>query len=297
LAETYLERHAKPFKKARSVKNDCWLLDKYIKPRLGHRKVSDVTHADIDQIHASLHETPILANRILALLSMAFGLAERWGLREPGSSPTRGVKRYKERRRERFLSAAELGRLGEALREVEQEDPKRVAPIAAFRVAIFTGARRGELENLKWSEVDLGGAALNLASGKAGPRRVVLNAPAVEVLSGLERRSEWVFPKPEGSGPINLTATWYRVRRRAGLEDVRLHDLRHSHASVGVSAGLGLPILAKILGHSSTAMTERYSHLADDPIREASELIAGRIAASLDGHKEAEVVPLVQRDG
>lgn len=299
LADRYLKEYAIPRKKPRSVEGDRWLLEKHIKPHFGEWKVEDVIHADVDNFHASMHGTPILANRALALLSKMFERAEFWKLRKRGTSPTRGIERYDEKkhRRKRYLSAAELTHLGESLREIEQERPGWASSIAALRVAVLTGCRRGELENLRWSEVDLDGGKLNLTDSKTGPKDVFLNAPALQVIAGMERRSEWVFPRPDGSGPLDLTPAWRRIRSRAGLDDVRVHDLRHSHASVGVSAGLGFPVLAKLLGHATTRTTELYGHLADDPIRAASALIGNRIAASLEGREEAEVVPLETRDG
>ncbi|MCH7709058.1 MAG: tyrosine-type recombinase/integrase [Myxococcales bacterium] len=296
LAVRYFRDYAEPRKKPRSVAGDRWFLDRHILPALGKRRVSDVMTGDVRRLHASLADRPILANRVRALLSTLFNLAEEWGVRPPNSSPVKGVKRNREPRRQRFLSPAEIGRLGDVLRAVHREHPRLRTAVAAIRFALLTGMRRGEVEGLTWSEVNLGAASVELTDSKTGKRRVYLNAPAVALLAGLERRGEFVFPNRTGDKRINLDPAWRKIRARADLEDVRFHDLRHSHASVGVGAGLAMPLLAKLMGHSSTAMTERYAHLADDPVKAASEAIGSRIAAALDADPLAPVFRVVARN-
>ena len=294
-SETYLERHARPKKKKSSAKEDERLFAKEIVPVLGKRRMASLTHADVDRFHASLHASPVTANRALALLSTTCQMAERWGVMPPNSNPCRGVKRYKERPRERYLSSVEVARLGDLLRELERYGSEPPDVIAAIRLLILTGARRGEIVNLRWDEVDLDRGLLQLTDSKTGPKRIILNAPACEILASVERTGECVFPKLVGIGGQKLWLHWKHIRASAELKDVTLHDLRHSFASVGAAAGMGLPIIGKLLGHTLPRTTARYAHLSDDPLREASELIGRRIAADLDGRPDAEVVELAQR--
>jgi integrase len=168
--------------------------------------------------------------------------------------------------------------------------------IAAVRLLILTGARRGEILGLEWEHVDLDAACLRLSDSKEGGAKVIpLGAHALDVLARLPRRSSWVLPTAAGDGPVSLSKPWNRIRKRAGLEDVRLHDLRHSFASVGVAGGDSLFIVGSILGHKRASTTERYAHLSDDPRRAATERIGARIAAAMDSKPDAEVVPLRRR--
>jgi integrase len=294
LAERYMRDHAEPKKKARSVHEDRRLLDKHILPVLGARKVGHVTSDDIDRLHASMSKTPILANRVLALLSMMLELAGRWGMRPKGLNPARGVACFKERRRERHLSLDEISRLGDTLREMEQTGGTSSSAVAGIRLLLLSGARRSEIRWLRWENVDLERRELHLEDSKTGPRTILLNAPALEVLAGLDRSAPWVLPATRGDGPVCLSAAWTRIRKRAGLEDVRLHDLRHSFASVGAGAGLSLWTIGKVLGHTQPSTTARYAHADRDPVHAASEQIASRIAAALDGGSPAEVVELAR---
>ncbi len=289
LAERYLRDHAP---KKKTAAEDRRLLEKHILPALGHRRVESLTHGDVDRLHASMRGTRIQANRVLALLSTMMRLAERWGMRRDGSNPCCHVKRYAEARRERFLSSAELARLGDVLRQVEAEQSEPASVVPALRLLILTGARRGEVLGLRWADVDFEGHLLRLRDSKSGAKVIRLNAPAPELLSRLERRGVWVFPTEDGSRPIWLSSAWARIRRCAQLDDLRIHDLRHAFASVGVNAGMGLPVIGALLGHRKPGTTARYAHLAEDPIREASETIGQRINAALEGRPPAQVVGL-----
>ena len=184
------------------------------------------------------------------------------------------------------------------LREVELEGFESWQTPAAIRLLALTGCRLSEILKLRWDDVHLEAGIAELRQTKTGPRAVYFGAAALGILSALPSRgaSEWVIPGRDGAGPwVNLSRPWGCIRRRAGLEDVRLHDLRHSHASVGVSLGLSLPLIGKLLGHSQPATTARYAHLAADPVREAARRVGGRIAAALEGRPTAPVVPLRDR--
>lgn len=252
--------------------------------------MAEIAFADVAELHHRMRATPGAANRVVALLSKMMSLAEHWGLRPAGSNPCRHVQHYRERRMERFLANEEIARLGDTLRELEQARLEPTSVIGAIRLLIFTGARRSELLNLRWTDVDFEKAMLWIRDSKTGPKTIPLSAPALQLLHELPRTVEWVFPTADGSGPVSLSKPWGRIRRRASLEDVRIHDLRHSFASVGAGAGLGLPIIGRLLGHRQPATTSRYAHLADDPVRQASEAIGRRLAAAMAGGGEGDLV-------
>ena len=293
LAARYLADHAEIRKKPRSVAEDQRMLEKFILPGLGKRKVAEITRSDVARLHNSLRRTPYQANRCLSVLRKAFDLAEDWGLRPEFSNPCRRVKRFPEPGRVRFLSEIELARLGEALREAEEAASVPPECISAFRLYILTGCRHDEIRLLKWAYVDLGRGVLNLPDSKTGPRTVHLNAPAVKVLKSIERRSEWVIPSPiDSSKPYgHLHRSWRVIRRSAGLEDLRIHDLRHSFASIGAAQGQSLLVIGSLLGHKQITTTQKYAHLADDPVRAANERIGSLIAATMNG-TEGEVIQL-----
>jgi integrase len=290
LAADYLSRHAVPKKRPSSLRNDRAMLEKVILPSLGNRKVEAVSRREVESLHLSLERTPYQANRVLALASKMFSLAVRWGWR--ADNPAQAIERFPERKRERFLSQDELGRLASVLEESERTGGESLEVVAAIRLLVFTGCRVGEILNLWWEHVDFERGLLRLPDSKTGERTVPLNAPALKVLSKLPRVGiPWMIRGRGGQGPlVNLTKAWYRIRARASLDDVRLHDLRHSFASVGASAGLGLPIIGKLLGHNEAATTQRYAHLSDDPLRQASEAIGSRIAAAMEGEPEPELI-------
>ena len=296
LAERYLEQHARVKKRPRSVKSDETLLQLHILPPLGRMKVSEVGRADVQRLHHNMRATPGAANRTAALLSKMFNLAEKWGLRPDVSNPCRHLEKYRERKLERFLSEAELARLGDVLNEAERFGSERPSVIAAIRLLIFTGCRLSEILTLRWEYVDFERQVLRLPESKTGQKVVPLNAPARELLTGMTRDpSGWVIPGAKiGAHLVNLEKPWRRIRAKAGLDDVRLHDLRHSFASFGAASGLSLPIIGALLGHTQAATTKRYAHLADDPLRQASEAVGQRIAAAMKG-ESGEVVPMERR--
>ncbi len=298
LAERYLAAHASTKKRPASVAADRTNLRLYVLPRFGRRKAADMTRADMAQLHHDLRDKPIAANRVLALCSKMFNLAERWGLRPDGSNPCRHVERYAERKRERFMSSEELARLGLALAETERTRTELDSAVAAIRLLLFTGARLSEILTLRWEHVDFDRACLRLTESKTGAKVIHLNAPALDVLSRIERveGSPWVITGAHaGKRLVGLRRPWYRIRAKAGLDDVRLHDLRHSFASVGVAGGLSLPLIGGLLGHTQPATTQRYAHLAADPLKQASDLIAGRIAAAMAAQPAPNAVVRLKR--
>lgn len=295
-AERYLDTYARPHKKASSVAEDERNLNNHILPALGRSRVKDITRADIARFHLSLKETPYAANRCRALLSHMFKKAEAWGVRPDNSNPCVHVEKFEEKGRERFLSPRELNRLGRVLRVVDRAG-KASYVATALRLLLFTGARHSEILGLKWAEVDLENGLLRLADSKTGAKTIALPAPAIEILSTLPRIKDntYVLPgRKQGERLVNLQSSWRRIRKAALLRDVRIHDLRHSFASVGVSGGLTLPLIGGLLGHTQAATTQRYAHLAGDVRQAAANTVASAIEAGLNG-KAAEVIPIRKR--
>ena len=253
----------------------------FVDPRIGRRPVPDIQRSDIAALHHDMRATPYQANRTLGVLSKMFNLAELWGLRPDGSNLCRHVKRFREEKRERFLSDAEYRRLGEMLKEIERDGSETPSAIAAVRLLMLTGCRLSEIQKLRWEHVALDAGELRLPDTKTGAKVVHLGDPAIEVLRGLRRPDDnpWVIAgRKPGSHLTDLQHPWRRIRARAGLEDVRLHDLRHSFASGGLLVGEGLPMIGKLLGHTQVQTTARYAHLANDPLKAAANRIASRIA-------------------
>ncbi len=296
LAERYLSEYLEPKRKASTVREFRRTIERDILPKLGRRRVADLTLADLDNLHRSLRNSPVQANRTLTVLSSMLSRAEKWGLRPLGSNPAPHVERFKESKRERFLSPAEIGHLGEALREAEEKE--HASAILAIRLLTLTGMRKGEVLSLKWDFVDFQNGLLLLPDSKTGRKAVPIAAPALQLLSKAPRAkgNPFVcFGTRPGAPFLGLQKVWERVRKLAGLTDVRLHDLRHSFASIGAAAGLGLFVIGKVLGHSQTSTTQRYAHLADDPVRAASDQISSEIASALDGKPLHEPSPFRKR--
>lgn len=301
LFERYLAEHAASRKKASSRAGDRRLIELKLLPTLGARKVAEVNKAEVARLHGRMSATPYEANRTLALLSKALNLAEVWGFRPPGSNPCRLVEKFKEEKRKRFLSPAELARLGEALRVAERDGQLTLPPrdgvrseearvpvsrwaITAIRLLALTGARKSEILGLKWAWIDFDARRAALPDSKTGEKVLILPPPALVELASLPRVADnpYVLPgaKP-GTHLVNMDQAWRAIREVAGLDDVRIHDLRHSFASVGAASGQSLPVIGALLGHSQPATTARYAHLADDPLQVAAESIGGRIAAAM----------------
>jgi integrase len=211
-----------------------------------------------------------------------FNLAEVWGLRPDGSNPCRHVPKYREKKRERYLSQAELRRLGAVLSDCEADGSESPFVIAAFRLLILTGCRLGEIQTLEWEFITPNG--MELPDSKTGARRIPLPQAARAVLSALPRLSDnpyVIAGKVAGQHITDLQHPWRRIRALAGLDDVRIHDLRHTYASNAVSSGMPIQMVGRLLGHTQLQTTMRYAHLADDPVRRAAEENAAALSAGL----------------
>jgi integrase len=278
LCDEYMRRHGS---RKRSGFEDQRKIDVVIKPRLGTLRVKDVSQFDIDDLHRKYANRPYEGNRVLALVSKMFSLAERWDWRE--GNPARGVERYPEEPRERFLTSDEIARLSVALSAYVAEKPSadREDAVAIVRIAMMTGARSGEVLAAEWDQFDLdAGLWIKPSSHTKQKRthRVPLSPEVIKILERRERRSRFVFPGPGKSGHRDsIRSAWARIQAlTGGIDDVRVHDLRHTYASVLVSSGVSREMIGALLGHTQAQTTMRYAHLYDDPLREATSR-AGRM--------------------
>lgn len=282
LAVVYMERHARKHKK--SWKEDQRRLDRYVLPAFGHRKIADVKRADVARLHARIGDTaPYEANRVLALVAVVFNKAQEWGLLDEGApNPAARVQTFRERSRDRWVTPAELPKLVEA---IEAETNPYIQ--AAFRLYLLTGLRRNELLGLRWKDINFDRRELRLDDTKAGRSHVVpLSEPAVEVLRSLPRMigNAYVLPGHIGGKPlVNVSKPWQRIRQRAGLQDVRLHDLRRTVGSWLATSGASLSLIGKVLNHSNASTTQVYARLSEDATRAALEEHGARMGPLLSG--------------
>ncbi len=308
LCDLYLEEGGKT-KKPRTLGLERSLIERHIKKLIGHSSVLSLTQRDVERLLANIAAGKSaadiktkkrgraivrggkgIANRTIELLAsiMTFAIARH----VRADNPVRGVRKFKLQPRQRFLTSDEMATLGTKLMEAEAvEDPYA---LAAIRFLLFTGCRKSEALTLQWAWVDLERAVINLPDSKTGAKPVLLTAPALDLLSNLPRIKDnpYVFA---GRGPVThfvgLHRVWGRIRQAAGIPEVRIHDLRHSFASVGAGRGDSLYVVGKLLGHTQARTTQRYAHLADTPLRIAGDAIANQIDAAMRG-KSAQVVPL-----
>jgi integrase len=295
LCDQYMERHARPHQRPSSIEGDRLAIDRVIKPKLGSRRVAGVTHNDIDELHQTLRETPYRANRILALLSKMFSLASlKWQYR--ADNPCRGIQRFQEERRERYLKPEELQRLLQVLSAHPNQHSAN-----AVRLLLMTGSRRGEVLSAKWDHIDLERGVWTKPSAHTKQKRehhIPLSAPVQALLSAMKSRrdgerdkSAFLFPSPAGDTPQReLKRFWRTVCRDVGLAGVRVHDLRRSFAAYLASSGASLPLIGEMLGHTQPSTTHRYAHLLDDPKRKAADRVGAIISAAETGTEPAEVV-------
>lgn len=286
--------------KSSTITNNGIYFRRHLNPLIGKRRLKDIKRADIYRLMADIANGKtavdektgsrgraivtggkLTANRVLAFLSIVFNFAIERGL--VIENPVKGIKRFPENKRERFLSQTEFERLGQALKSAEARHVNPYA-IAIIRLLALTGARRGEITDLRWDEVDFDHNMLRLKDSKTGPKVVYLPSQAVDIIAAQPRIDgcAFVFPGSDGTKPFKgLPKIWRRIRFVAGIEDVRLHDLRHSHASVAASQGVPLAVIARVLGHKRTTTTERYAHLCDDPVRASTAAVGDSIAQKL----------------
>ena len=271
VAATVFGQYERVWKPGTLAVNRCYLRNQLL-PYFAGRQIAEIERTDVRKWFAALRATPVAADRSMPVLSVIMREAEAMGFRPEGSNPCRGIKRYRRKGRERFLSDDELRRLSAVLRRHADAWPLRVA---AIRLLLLTGCRKGEILTLRWSDYREG--RLFLRDSKTGPRTVWLSDPARAVLDGLERTGRWVFPGARGNRPRSaawLNAAWWRIRAEAGLGDARLHDLRHTHASIALREGETVLAIGRLLGHAHPETTLKYTHPADAAASEAAEKLA-----------------------
>jgi integrase len=329
LAKRFRDEHAVAKRKKRTSDEYGRLLDKHVIPEIGKMKVQSVTRPDIAKLHHKLADTPYQANRVLAVCSKMFSLAEAWGLRPDGSNPCRHIEKFRETPRERILTAEELGALGKAMSDEEarlekhdrlmkdasrlldqraattdprirtdaakaakrlKEEARALRPLALpqaitlIRLMLLTGARLGEILTLKWEYFSADKSIAYLPDSKTDAKPLRFPPPAVEVLDSTVRingNPYVIVGDTPGSHLVNPNNSWTMIRKAAGLDTLRQHDLRHGFASVGAGLGLGLPIIGKLLGHKNHATTQRYAHVASDPATQAAAVISEQIAKAV----------------
>jgi integrase len=284
--DDYLRDHAAK----RKGSTNAWVTSiahRVIKPAFGKMDMNKVTRQDVACLHSSLNETPVAANRALAVLRALYSWAGRHGHVNEGFNPARNIEKFPERPRERYLTHEEFARLGDALRDTSI-DP---GAVAAIRLLVLTGARLREIINAKWEYADFDRALLNLPDSKTGRKPIYLGATTLEILHNLPRKSVFIVPNQSGQVRGDLKRPRAAITKAAKLDGLRIHDLRHSFASVGAAASLGLPIIGKLLGHSEPATTARYAHLDSDPMHAAVNMIGMTIEAAMRG-EDRKVIPL-----
>ena len=314
LFERYCDEHL-PKKRERSAADDKSMWRRDILPKLGKFKVADLRFTDVDRLHREITRSgrPVRANRVVEVLRKALNLAVLWDWID--RNPAVGVERNPEERRERYLKGEEIVRLCRAMQDHPQQQS-----VNAIRLLMLTGARRGEVLSSTWDQFDLEAGIWIKPSGHTKQKRehrVPLSAPALQLLTDMKTgaTSGFLFPNPNGTGhQVDLKRTWQALCKEAGLVEVvghktnrkgdlvpilrhtaRVHDLRHTYASILASAGASLPLIGSLLGHTQPATTARYAHLLDDPQRRATESVGAAIEAATSG-TTAKVIPMKKKE-
>jgi integrase len=310
LCELYLAEGCAT-KKASTIYTDRGRILRHIIPLLGRKRIKNVTREDVERFLVQVAEgkTAVdektgkhgrarvtggkgVASKSVILLGAIFSFAG--DRRLVTENPVRGVKRYQDGSKERYLSPAELGHLGDALALATNEHS---SAITALRLLALSGCRKSEILGLRWEWVDFERSCLVLPDSKTGRKIVPLGAPALELLASLPRLDPTlVCPGLKPGMPfVGLRRVWKRICATAGIGDARLHDLRHSYASMGASGGDSLLMIGKLLGHRKASTTQKYAHLADDPVKATADRIAGKISAAMKGGRGAEVIEIPKR--
>ena len=287
LARRYLEEHVAVRCKPKTAETCRQAVGKHILPALGKMPALAVDHARVTELHQGLRRTPVMANRVVDVLSRIYNAAEDKGLIPEASNPCRLVMKNRERARERFLTDEEFQRLGRVLDEAGTRKGVSVHAVAAMRLLLLTGCRKGEVLSLRWEQVDLEALELRMSDTKTGPRTIALSPEAAGVLAAIPRVADnpFVIPgKLKGTHMRNLNDPWKLICDRAELKDLRIHDCRHSYASRALALGESLPMIGRLLGHTQVETTARYAHLARDSVHEAAARVSADIARDFYGY-------------
>ena len=298
VADRYLAEHVAAHNKPSTAAEARRIVETRIQPALGAIKITDLGRADIKAWHQAMSATPYEANRALAYCSRMLALAAtEWQLRE--DNPCTGIKRFPEKKRERFFADDELARIGGALAAAEREGAESPGFVLLVRLLAVTGMRLGEVLALRWADIDLPSRAIRLQDAKAGARTVHLGAAAVAILDAAPDKSGYVVHGLDPASPLSDSRAqhaWARLRKKAGIPDGRLHDLRHSVGTFAALAGANAFVVRDLLGHKTLAMTGRYVERAADMVRATADAVSSRVAAALNAGSTtpAEVIKLPQ---
>jgi len=295
-ARRYIAEHCEVQNKPTTLRDNKSAISNILIPKYGARPITEITHDDVIKLRNGLRKTPYRANRCIALLRHMMNWAEQLGYRPRHTNPCPKGTMLPEQKRNRFLSDDELVRLAKAL-DAEEKEARQLAPkfahnlsiVFAIRLLVLTGARLNEILTLQWDDVDLKQKTVLLKDSKTGPKPIYLSDEAVEVFRSIPRIADnpyVIVGRKKGSCLVNLEKPWRRIRKAAGIPDVRLHDLRHTYASYGVTSGLGLPIIGALLGHRAAATTHRYAHVGMNPARQAALRIGQIIGNSFSSSRK-----------
>jgi integrase len=280
-----------PLKKPSTARSYEQQWSDIIEPAFGATRADKLTRAEIDRLHKRMGSTPYQANRTLALISRLMSLAEAWEWRAAGDNPCKHVEKFKEKARERYLTGDELSRLGAALNEMVESGELTREAATAVRLLLLTGARLNEILTARWEWVNMERFTIDLPDSKTGKKPIYLSAAAIALLDeqgGATRHpdSPFILPGRTRGKPLNnLSKPWARVCERIGLTGVRLHDLRHTAASVAVGTGATLPLIGKLLGHRQAQTTQRYAHVDADPALVAANQLGDAMTSAMNGRK------------
>ena len=273
---SHIDAHLKPA----TVRQYSYVIKQILNPEFGHLNLDSVQRAQVNKLHLSMADRPVVANRMLAVGKRIYSFAQEVGELPDQINPFTKIRHFKERPRERFLSCEEYERLGNVLNQMELEGRYHPASFAAIRLIALTGARRSEIESLKWSYVDFDNNLIRLADSKTGGRNLELSGDVRQILESLPVAGEYVMSRRDGT-KAGLQRIWNQIRVRAGLKDVRLHDLRHSYATHAALSGVPLPVIAQLLGHSTTWTTSRYLHVSNDSASHAAEQVSSMLTSAM----------------
>src|SRR5262249_14843066 len=283
LADKWLANYVRPKLKPRTAFDYERRLAQHSLPALGRLPVAGVERSDVERLHVAMARTPRRANYTVSTTHVLFNHAIDLGLRPPGTNPARRIKRYRERKVERFLSEGEIARAAEAIEQAERAGKIGPHGVAGLRLALVTGARSGEVTAIQWERIDWQRKLTRLRDSKTNePRTIHLSEAALEVLKTVPRIGRFVVAGVKPDEPYkNLGRAWIDIRANAGLQNVRLHDLRHSYASLAAGRGVSLQMIGKLLGHRVFATTQRYSHLARDAVAAVNDELGAAMQAAI----------------
>ncbi len=280
VAQRFIDEHVMVNCKTATQDGYSHYLNKFIVPFFKNTKISEITRADVAALRHSMQHTPEGANRCIVIISKMFNLAEVWGLRAEGTNPCRHITKFPTKSRNRYLSKEEAKRLGDVLDELKQYPDENLAAVYCIQLLMLTGCRLGEIRTLKWEYIDYENEVIRLPDSKTGAKTVYVGNAVISLLQEIKQHPNRSAGNPYviwGKKPDacinNIQSPWRRFRNLAGLDDLHIHDLRHSFASFAVNRGMSLPMIGKLLGHTQAQTTSRYAHLMAEPMKEAANSV------------------------